>query len=258
MEGIKLELRRQCPYCPLQGLTPDVGKHLYINTNKNVFYCQRCNHSGKWEGGDLPIDTMLPSLSNKFDKVELFTFDITTMNKHFNYWRDRAYEYGLTRLPEEVIKSKARWSPDLLNRIFFPVYSEGEVCMWQARTILEEGKPKFLSNGSISNYLYNLENVNDDWAVLTEGPIDALSTPNGIASFGKNLSNIHFDLIVSKYDTLYWGYDSDTRKQKSLITMKGNLKEFINVIDLDFGDKKDPNEISYLGMERILEDVGAL
>ena len=243
MEVINIELRRNCTYCPLYGHTIDTGKHLYINTVGKVYYCQRCNASGKWNGGVLPIDTLKPK---KPREIDLFSFKID------NEISKSVYEYCTGRLPESIVKERIRWSPQIDNRAFFPVWSEGEMCMWQGRSI-DGSNPKYLTSGNVSQYLYNFDSV-DDWAVICEGPFDALSTPHGIALFGKNVSRIQFNLIISKYHTVYWALDKDTRKDKKLKDVKEGLQKSIKVIDLDF-DEKDPCDVGYKGMKELIDGL---
>lgn len=226
----------------MYGHTIDAGRHLYINTVTKVYYCHRCNASGKWNGGILPAETMKPK---KQRDIDLFSFAVESKAA------GEVYSYCINRLPENIVNERIRWSPQITNRAFFPVWSEGNLCMWQGRSI-DNSKPKYLISGNVSQYLYNFETV-DNWAVLCEGPFDALSTPHGIALFGKNVSRIQFNMIISKYNKIYWALDKDTRKDKKLILIKKELENSIEVIDLDF-DEKDPCDVGYEGMERLIDE----
>lgn len=237
-------------FCGIHGLTPDTKKHLYINTKKGVYYCQRCSHSGKWKGGDLPTEVWLPK-KDKYKDVELFP--LTT---GFNKEKSKVIDYCLGRLPEEVVYERVRWSPQITNRAFFPVYSEGELCIWQGRAIEDWIKPKYLTWGPCSQYLYNFEYVTDKWGCITEGPVDALSVPNGVALFGKDMSDIQMSMIVSKFDKVYWCLDGDTKNQKRVNANKDKLRNFIEVVNVPLAKDEDCNSVGYEEMERrICESV---
>ena len=243
-----MEVRVNCPYCP----TEDTKRHLYINTRKNVCHCKRCGWSGIWDRGTILPDLNKPNLSNKLSKVELFKFSLrpTGMNGI-----ERLYLYCLDRLPQQTVDRFIRWSPDLQTRVFFPVWDGGKVIAWNARTIEQGITPRYLTWGNISTCIYNSENV-ADWAVLTEGPFDALTSPHGICTFGKNISSLQFDLMVSKYNRIYWAFDKDTANDKKLKETKQKMRRFIEVVDLDL-PQKDPNSIGVEGMIRLLKERGA-
>ena len=45
-----------------------------------------------------------------------------------------------------MVFERVRWSPQIENRAFFPVYSEGQLCIWQGRAI-DDSEPKYISFG---------------------------------------------------------------------------------------------------------------
>lgn len=247
-----MEINRNCPYCIEAGKTPDLGRHLYINTKKKLMFCHRCNYTGKWNGVGLPGDM-------KTKKSELMKIDITLF-KHFIYLNEqqsRVYEYCLARLPKEVVDTRVGWSSKIPNRAVFPVWDSEDrtkLSMWQARTVEPGKKPKYLSSGPKSQYVFNLENA-EDYCVLTEGPFDALASPNGVCIFGKHPSDIQLRLLLAKFDTIYWALDPETQGEIKLEETKKTLKRYIKVIDVPLTGTEDPSSVGFEEMHRRIGDL---
>jgi len=92
--------------------------------------------------------------------------------------------------------------------------------------------------------------------VLCEGSFDALSTPHGIAVWGKSLSDTQLKLILSKYSLIYIALDLDAEKERRDIIEK--LGKYIEIIELkwDSHKHKDIAEIGYRKMEDALKMKG--
>lgn len=230
-----MEVRRNCPYCITNGKSADTKEHLYINTEKGVGFCHRCNWSGPWTG----VLDKSPLKPKKEYKIDLFTFDIKG--------GEEVFKYCLTRLPEEVIHAKVRWSPDIMDRAFFPVWGGGVVQVWQGRGISPDVHPKFLTWGKCSEYLYNFESVSD-WCVVTEGIMSALSTPNGIAMMGKSLSETQKKLVISKYNKVFLCLDPDARREQEKI--KRVLNPYIEIKEIFLEEGTDPNVLGFEEMKK--------
>ena len=236
---MKIETRIDCIYCEPSGLSKDTGAHLYINRLKLVFFCHRCNTNGIWMGA-LPAPQRL--FTNRYNNVELFKFSIKGQNPIGN----KVFNYIVKRLPEALVMDKVRWCPTM-ERAFFPLWVNGEVKVWNARAIDDDTKPKYLTHGEKTKYVYGLEEAKD-WAVLCEGPMDALSSPNGIAIFGKYISDTQFSLIASKYKKIYWALDWDVRGQKNIEEQKKRLGKYVELIDLKL--EQDANNLGMKEMKR--------
>ena len=89
--------------------------------------------------------------------------------------------------------------------------------------------------------------------MLCEGPLDALSSPNGVALFGKDISNIQFKMLVSKFEKLYWALDGDTTRQKKIEEFKHNLGLYLEVIDIPMESHEDPNTLGIEEMQRRID-----
>lgn len=255
------EIRIDCSYCVIHGKTPDTKRHLYINTINNLFFCQRCGEHGIWD--DMTPIVGAEVSQDKFADVDIFKFDINPIHmKAMREVREKVLVYGITRLPQKVIYEKCGWSPDLPNRLFFPIWHpniERVVVCWQGRAIDDEIKPKYLTHGLKAHYIYEYDNVKE-WAVLTEGPIDALSTPHGIAIFGKCLSDQQIGMIGSKYNRVYWMLDKDTLGDDRVKAQKNKLRAYTFVEEIPFSpfEGKDAGEIGYERMVEKLRKLGEI
>jgi len=88
------------------------------------------------------------------------------------------------------------WTPEegFNNRVIIPFYYQDRCVGYTAR-LVREGKPKYISEQQ-SGYVFNLDNQHwtRKFAVLCEGPMDAISV-DGIAILGSECSNKQHLLI---------------------------------------------------------------
>ena len=81
----------------------------------------------------------------------------------------------------------------------FPVVQDRELMFWQARQVLLNG-PKYVNPpGAPKSWaLYGLDWLHGPRAVLVEGIFDALCTPDGLALFGKAISDRQLALLMKR------------------------------------------------------------
>jgi len=223
--GKMMEIRVNCNKCG------DVGGHKYINSKTNLYYCFRCGDKGKSKKSIIAFKTQ-----PKLREIEMFSLKLKTKIS------ENVLKYMESRIPnKELLLTKVRWSPDLPDRAILPIWAGGKVKFWTARSI-SNAEPKFLSSGKKSNFVYNI-NDTVGWATLCEGPLDALSCPNGIAIFGKHPSEIQLKLIISKFHTVYIALDGDAVKdRKKLVKI---LLPYVKVKEVDFGKDEDPCSVGF-------------
>jgi hypothetical protein len=81
------------------------------------------------------------------------------------------------------------WTPEegFANRLIIPFYHQKRIVGYTAR-LIRDGKPKYISEQT-PGYVFNLDNQhwNRKFAVLCEGPLDAISI-DGMAMLGSELS----------------------------------------------------------------------
>ena len=121
---------------------------------------------------------------------------------------------------EEAIEYRVQYCeyPPYKDRIIFPVYENEEMVYFQARCV-GEGHPKYLNpkkghfKKSRRAIIFNLERAKDE-VVITEGWLDAISIKNGVATFGKMVSEEQVLLLLSrKFKRYIILFDDDATKE---------------------------------------------
>lgn len=228
-----MEMQRNCPYCEMSGKSKDTKKHLYINTKKGVAYCHRCNYKGRWEDTLTFPEIYIPK--PKFTDIDIFSFKVKG--------GEEVLDYMYKRLPETIVMERVRWSPQLKGRAILPIAKD----TWQARAIYPNVKPKYLSRGTLVEYVYNIENVKD-YVVICEGQINALSTPHGVAVFNKHISDTQLMLLTSKFNHAIIAFDYGAEKDAK--KAKEQLAKYMKVDILKFEDERDCNDLGLEVMKR--------
>jgi hypothetical protein len=155
-----------------------------------------------------------------------FTINLKLPNKAFNYLKNRGIG------PEIIQKYNIKYAP-AEQRVIFPVLVEGRLLGWQGRYINKiEGNtiPKIITSKGLSGGQYFMfqDNIkNKDYAVLTEGPVDAIKADlcgGNIAAMGKGVSMGQIQTLLSyKLKRLYFGLDRDAATDTARI-----IKEIMN------------------------------
>jgi hypothetical protein len=196
-----------CPYCVSRGKTPDTTRNLFRNTEKGV-HCFRCGAVGPPPDPNsfLPVEAKAAKL--KVEQIDLFDFKI--MNSESRC----IYSYLRGRLPEQAIK-EVRWSPQLPRRAVFPIYDKGKLVTVNARSI-DDTQPTYITYGDRKHYVYRLDKVlGSPYVVFTEGPFDALNSPNGIATFGTGVSLEQKEAILKAAPPiLFIALDPDAQEEQ--------------------------------------------
>ncbi len=246
-------VRKNCPFCRVRLGTPDTKQHLYIlpktgKFRRLTYYCHRCGASG-------PVSKTMWLIGDTRKRVDpasidLFSFKIRSeeSDKLYNYLVDRGLSKG-------VIYKKARWSPDLPNRVIFPLWVNKKVVLINARSIDKDEEVRYITYGDKSKYIYNFDEV-DDWAVLCEGVFDALSTPHGICIFGKRISTVQKDMLISKYRVIFNALDPDALKEKIALTKL--LSRYMKIYNIKFKKGEDANSIGWNEMVKRIKATGGL
>lgn len=165
-----------------------------------------------------------------------------------------ALEYGLRYCPEK-------------RRVVFPIHSNGELVGYQERTVLpqtkiwqeEEGKyveiQKVLSNRGIPRdrtLMFTERLRNRDYAVLCEGPIDALKAHlcgGNVASMGKAVSTEQL-LILRNQIRLLQG----TGIKRLYLALDPDAYDETMRLVRDFGDI----EVYHMAAPKPYKDIGAM
>lgn len=223
------EISFHCPFCPELGHRND-DKKLYVNVNKLVYHCFRCESKGY----------LSKENSSEFDDVDIlklfsdyFSNDKSTYEYETSYFRipeDRvidyknseAYKYMKSRgFTDDDIEKYSMRIPgigDLLGRVVVPnvIISKNWTDIYVARTYMNHpNRYKNPNNSRKSKILFNYHNIpdNPEYMILNEGPLNSIIAGDlSVASFGKSLSIDQRKMIINKNPKkLYISYDTDAR-----------------------------------------------
>ncbi len=205
----------------------DVSNHLWINTEKGVFHCWKCN----WSGQVASEPKVLRYLKNKKqvnggksknikeeDKKELFDNEYTDLAALPSFHMAVKY-LQMRNLTIELAKEAGGsycHRGFLSGRIVFPVKLSDQIVCIQGRTVYGR-QPKYLTAGKKRLALFGTKMLSeyDDYVILFEGIFDALKVPeHGIAILGKMLSDeqVRILTILLGVRKVFVMFDSDARE----------------------------------------------
>lgn len=116
------------------------------------------------------------------------------------------------------------------QRVIFPIYLDGSVYGYQARTIVN-AEPKILGSKGLKRdrLVMFSQRITGDHAVVCEGPIDALKAHlcgGNVATMGKAVSSKQIELLRSKgVRKLYLALDPDAAGETAKL-VKDNWQDF--------------------------------
>ena len=114
----------------------------------------------------------------------------TNLDKVLAYMKKRNFQLDDTEF---------YWSPELgyRDRLIVPFYYNNHIVGWTARTILDNKKPKYLSEQQ-PGFVYNLDeqSYNKSFVIVCEGPLDAIHI-EGVALLGSEIKDQQALLINS-------------------------------------------------------------
>jgi len=102
--------------------------------------------------------------------------------------------------------------PKAHRRVLFPVRLNGEIVAWQGRAIDAETKPRWYLPPGFQKCVYNADGVfPTDIPIIAEGITSAIACgPNGVAVFGKTVTETQAKFIASKWSTVLIAIDPET------------------------------------------------
>lgn len=248
------EIRFDCPVCHKRSShrTPDTKGHLYLNTAKKLFFCQRCEWKGslKWllQYFGLP-STQTSTVAEwadvvrrmsyftgedygeKYDATEEIeypcgvhapssvyaTFRYLTQPKteKFNGLSCRGLHPSLIREYQLREGAAGSWGE---TRVFIPTFHEGKMTFWVARDTSGTAATKYLNPTGRSRryHIFNLDRaMKYRDVVITEGVFSAIAAgPNAVATFGKYVTGEQLRLLrQADFRTYYVALDGDAAAQ---------------------------------------------
>lgn len=135
--------------------------------------------------------------------------------------------------------------PIIDNSIVIPIYFENQLVAWQARRLTHLGKNKYITSpgAKISRVFYNWDACRGyDYAILVEGVFDVwrIGSP-ALALFGTHLSQQQFDLLRTRYRTVFVLLDGDAKEKADMISRR--LSGFVDVVPVLLPGACDPADV---------------
>ncbi len=217
-----MEIKTQClsPKCD------DTTNHLWINTDKGIFHCWKCD----WKGKISTNETVLRFLKKKgkqphkskteqeAENKELFNNEYTDLEKlpsrHMavKYLKMRNVSIPLCKQVEAAYCHRGFLS----GRIVFPIRYNGKVECIQGRTVYGR-EPKYLTAGKKRLALFGTKLLSEyeDYIIIFEGIFDVLRMPeHGIAILGKVLSDEQINALSLLLTTkkVFIMFDADAKE----------------------------------------------
>jgi DNA primase len=250
----------QCPFCD------DDKNHLGFNYEDNYFHCWKC------EEGYHPIKEVVTKLLpyenvneilKRYDTIEQISFKLhKKLNKtkksslvlpgeplkmvHKKYLKNRDFD-------PEYLEQKYKLKGSLhvgqyRYRIIIPIYFNQELVTFQTRTI-NNSKPRYVNCDPdkeiipIKNILYNYDNCNENFCVLTEGVFKVFRLgKNSLASLGKNYTKQQLRLLT-KFKVVFIYFDPDIYGQEKAKKISAEL-DSIGIEVHNVLNDKAPDDLS--------------
>lgn len=265
-----------CPFCT------DSTYNMWIGVAKNggvpSYHCWKCDAGGSlyklfkilglsleedfiYEIDDGSIYDELKE-QTKFKSMELPTeyIDLTSESKSVVIKKAIDYLHARKVDDDKIAKYRLGFCPTgrYGERVIIPVYNQSGVLEWfLGRSIYPKTALKVLNPPKDeygigkSNTIFNLNNnLDKDCVIINEGVFDAITT-DGLAIFGKTLSDWQFKIIKNiGASEIIIMLDSDAIK--SAYKMAEQLYLYKDVYICELPDGKDPNDLSEEEMKSIL------
>jgi DNA primase len=264
-----------CPWC---GAPSTHKSNVSASRLKPVFNCFRCGKHGSWaylvskirhipvkEAKAIIGDDLDLRVEERIEKKALIPQELPPMSP----WTLRSWEYLLDRgMEERTIKHFRLYfcgNGWYRNRIIIPVVHEGVTLTFQARTVMPDVDPRYLSpkDSPKNQLLYNLDAYSGQPVHLVEGPTDVWRMhQNGsyaVCPLGKQISEDQMDLLAKKgIGTVRLMQDPDTIFNIDKTWEK--LSRKFKVVILPLLGSKDPAEMSReeVSMASIYEEHTAM
>ena len=151
-------------------------------------------------------------------------------------------------------------------RVIIPIIdTDGRICSYQGRAYAgQDLRYKTLSiEKSLvdpKKMLFNLNNCNKDYVVVTEGPMDTIKWGDGAcATLGTSVTEAQIQLLT-EYKKVFIIFDSEEAAQKRARKLADRVSALgvkeVSVIDLEDPESKDLGGMDYRQISKIKEELG--
>ena len=204
------EYRANCPFCQ------ETSGHLYLNPEKEVFYCHKCSEAGniwklKKHFGDLIEPKKIYKEKFKMPKVGIDSQYISSLSQSKEALRYLETERGFSK---EAIRYFRLGFKE--GYIAFPYYKNGELVNFKYRNIQ---KKDFRREQDCESTIYNMDNIDRSKDIIvTEGEADCIAAwqmgfKNAISvSIGAGAINENWmELFENCSGNILIAYDNDEK-----------------------------------------------
>jgi len=275
------EVRYNCPFCKENTGREDTKYHLYFDPDRlyrgviGQFVCYRCGERGSWrrlrtaldisESSRNGIDSRLTrfrwgEVKNDEDSGKSTIIDppgipITKGSPAEDYLIKRGFSTGHIKM-YKLLEGVGSMS----GRVIIPAYKEDKIVFWQARSVKDSIKPKYISPPSSSkgDTIFNIESASESKRMhIKEGPLNAIMGGlDCVALFGKEISPGQLSsLIKSGVKEFVICLDDDAFKWSLRLAQKiknkdSNLKVFVYIPPMG----KDTVDVGFREFRRLVKD----
>lgn len=210
------EIILECPICGQNHNSPK----LYVNIEKGLFNCFRCNFSGpiknlhKYPSVMSKLQDILDSSSmiklNASKPLDISSFDlldalnpvreISYSDPHFHYLLNRGWTEEVISIYRPMVSTNIKYK----DRIILPIFDDfgKDLIYFTARSILSDSSLKYINaKVSKSNIIFKSKlqenRLYPTIGVICEGIFDSCLIPNAIGLLGKSLSKENEANILS-------------------------------------------------------------
>lgn len=257
------EVQVNCPFCILRRANhlPDTSYKLYINIQKGVYNCFRCEAKGhlsflfpQLEEIAVEAENIVKNTEQRESLLEPLPEGVK-LSKLRKPWDEIVYPFLLGKgfapasledtayFVEEYKKKDYSFGPCLV----FPIHQFGSYRGFQARTVYKNTTPKYIGASSMDRksilYGYDEAFSQKERLVITEGFFDKLKVGSkAIATLGKNITDIQLRLIrLGEFKDVIVFLDKDA-KEEAISTAKKIALYFRTYLAVP--TKKDPGDMS--------------
>jgi hypothetical protein len=287
------ELAVACPRCRLSGRKADDNK-LYVNYDRNVFLCHRCD----WRGGVETLAAFYRQVSPETTDHSLARDAPMPTFDDLDKWMEVVEDpYEVSRPSESVIPTgtvlawESQWGRAYLQsrgidkfhcehfgllycpegyfgrRVLVPICDYfGEYKTFVARSIDKDAEKKYLfpKGCKTSTLLYNIHNISQRdkqrpvW--ITEGVFDAMHcSPLAVATFGKHITDSQVRLLRKlgpSYVVLLWDWDAWHNTPELWQKAVWKLNEHFDVVQIRLPEPNtDPTNYPFYELYRLVKEA---
>ena len=270
------EIRICCPFCG-----DDEGFHLYINPQKNVYHCFRCDAKGKFSSliarfkiqstrethKNFKYTDVVASLNPSKDEVAPLNInefkpipvgEACLNNVYYQYLRERGF------LLRDIIDYRLHYADQgkYKYRIIIPCFENGEFTYFTARTILNNPEihrylnpPKGITKYTRAEVVFNLDAIEQGApCTIMEGSLNAIVCGrDAVACYGKFVTDIQLSKLLAKQCSVYTvALDSDAQKE-SIDLCKKLVNRGHRVRLARFPEDQDAADLGREGTRRIID-----